>query len=149
MSGPAVTFQIDPTTAARSGFTVEEVSTDAAALLGGEPAATPVVLNDRAYPIRVRFPERIRTSLEQMTNTLLASSTNRTATLGSLATLTTDPGETEIRRENLQRLVEVTARLENVGLGKGIAEVLYKKADAKQALESSVSEANHEIELEG
>ena len=129
ISGPAVTFQIDPTTAARSGFTVEEVSTDAAALLEGEPAATPVVLNDRAYPIRVRFPERIRTSLEQMTNTLIVSSTNRTATLGSLATLTTDPGETEIRRENLQRLVEVTARLENVGLGKGIAEVQKAVAD--------------------
>jgi multidrug efflux pump subunit AcrB len=129
ISGPAVTFQIDPATAARSGFTVEEVSTDAAALLEGEPAATPVVLNDRAYPIRVRFPERNRTSLEQMTNTLIVSATNRTATLGSLATLTTNPGETEIRRENLQRLVEVTARLENVGLGKGIAEVQKVVAD--------------------
>jgi CzcA family heavy metal efflux pump len=129
VSGPAVTFQIDPTTAARSGFTVEEVSMDAAALIEGEPAATPVVLNDRAYPIRVRFPERSRTSLEQMTNTLIVSSTNRTATLGSLATLTTDPGETEIRRENLQRLVEVTARLENVGLGQGIAEVQKVVAD--------------------
>jgi CzcA family heavy metal efflux pump len=129
VSGPAVTFQIDPTTAARSGFTAEEVSMDAAALIEGEPAATPVVLNDRAYPIRVRFPERSRTSLEQMTNTLIVSSTNRTATLGSLATLTTDPGETEIRRENLQRLVEVTARLENVGLGQGIAEVQKVVAD--------------------
>jgi multidrug efflux pump subunit AcrB len=129
ISGPAITFQIDPATAARSGFSAEEISTDAAALLEGEPATTPVILNDRAYPIRVRFPERIRTSLEQMTNTLLVSSTNRTATLGSLATVTTDPGETEIKRENLQRLVEVTARLENVGLGKGIAEVQKVVAD--------------------
>jgi len=123
VSGPAVTFQIDPTTAARAGFTAEEVSTDAAALLEGEPAATPVVLNDRAYPIRVRFPDRSRSSLEQMTNTLIVSSTNRTATLGSLATLTTNPGETEIRRENLQRLVEVTAHLDKVGLGTAITAV--------------------------
>jgi multidrug efflux pump subunit AcrB len=123
VSGPAVTFQIDPTTAARSGFSVEEVSTDAAALLEGEPAVTPVVLNDRAYPIRVRFPERSRTSLEQMMNTLIVSSTNRTATLGSLATLVTDPGQTEIRRENLQRLVEVTAHLDKLGLGTAIAAV--------------------------
>src|SRR5580692_4910674 len=64
-----------------------------------------------------------------MSNTLLVSSTNRTATLGSLATVTTDPGETEIKRENLQRLVKVTARLENVGLGKGIAEVQKAVAD--------------------
>ncbi|HXE32660.1 MAG TPA: efflux RND transporter permease subunit [Verrucomicrobiae bacterium] len=129
VSGPAVTFQIDPTTAARAGFTAEEVSTDAAALLEGEPAATPVVLNDRAYPIRVRFPERSRSSLEQMTNTLIVSSTNHTATLGSLATLTTNPGETEIRRENLQRLVEVTAHLDKVGLGTAITLVQKVVAD--------------------
>jgi multidrug efflux pump subunit AcrB len=129
VSGPAVTFQIDPTTAARSGFSVEEVSTDAAALLEGEPAVTPVVLNDRAYPIRVRFPERSRTSLEQMMNTLIVSSTNRTATLGSLATLVTDPGQTEIRRENLQRLVEVTAHLDKLGLGTAIAAVQSVVAD--------------------
>jgi multidrug efflux pump subunit AcrB len=129
VSGPAVTFQIDPTTAARSGFSVEEVSTDAAALLEGEPAVTPVVLNDRAYPIRVRFPERSRTSLEQMMNTLIVSSTNRTATLGSLATLVTDPGQTEIRRENLQRLVEVTAHLDKLGLGTAIAAVQRVVAD--------------------
>ncbi len=136
VSGPAATFQINPTTAARAGFTVEEVSTDAAALLEGEPAATPVVLNDRAYPIRVRFPERDRASLEQLSNTLIVSSTNRTATLGSLATLTTDPGETEIRRENLQRLVEVTARLEGVDLGKGIEAV--QKTIAALHLPSSI-----------
>jgi multidrug efflux pump subunit AcrB len=58
-----------------------------------------------------------------MNNTLLTSSTGRTATLGSLATVMTDPGETEIRRENLQRLVQVTARFEGVSLGKGMPAV--------------------------
>jgi multidrug efflux pump subunit AcrB len=37
--------------------------------------------------------------------------------------MATDPGETEIRRENLQRLIQVTARLEGVDLGTGIAGV--------------------------
>jgi multidrug efflux pump subunit AcrB len=123
ISGPAVTYQVNPTVAARAGFTAEEVALNAAAVLEGEPAATPVVVNDRAYTIRVRFPDRSRTSLDQMSNTLLTSATGRTATLGSLATLVTDPGETEIRRENLQRLVQVTARFEGVGLGKGMAGV--------------------------
>ena len=58
-----------------------------------------------------------------MTNTLLVSATGKTATLGSLASVTSDPGETEIRRENLQRLIQVTARLEGVDLGTGIAGV--------------------------
>ena len=123
ISGPASTFQINSATAARSGFTPEEIAVDASAILEGEPAATPVVLNDRVYPIRVRFPETNRSSVDQMTNTPLLSATGKTATLGSLATLSNDPGQTEIRRENLQPLMQVTARLEGVGLGSGIAAV--------------------------
>ena len=123
ITGPAVTFRVNPYVAARSGFTPEEISVDASALLEGEPAATPVVLNDRVYPIRVRFPAQNRASLEQMTNTLLTSASGHSATLGALATATRDPGQTEIRRENLQRLVQITARLEGVGLGTGMAAV--------------------------
>jgi multidrug efflux pump subunit AcrB len=131
ISGPAVTYQVDPAVAARAGFTPEEVATNAAAVLEGEPAATPVVLNDRAYTIRVRFPEQSRASLDRMSNTLLTSATGRTATLGSLATISTDPGQTEIRRENLQRLVEVTGRFEGVSLGQGMQAVQKAVEDLK------------------
>src|SRR5580765_7699368 len=123
ISGPASTFQINSATAARSGYTPEEVAVDASALLEGQPSATPVVLNDRVYPIRVRFPDANRASLDQMMNTPLLSGTGKTATLGALASLSSDPGQTEIRRENLQPLMQVTARLEGVGLGSGIAAV--------------------------
>jgi CzcA family heavy metal efflux pump len=136
ISGPAVTFQVNPSVAARAGFTPEEVALDASAVLAGEPAAAPVVLNDRSYTIRVRFPDQNRSSLERMSNTLLAGSTGHTATLGSLATIINDPGETEIRRENLQRLVQVTARLEGVGLGAGVAAV--QKAVRDLHLPSSI-----------
>jgi CzcA family heavy metal efflux pump len=136
ISGPAVTYQVNPLVAARAGFTPEEVAVDASAILEGEPAATPVVLNDRAYTVRVRFPEQNRSSLDSMNNALLTSSTGRTATLGSLATLSMDPGQTEIRRENLQRLVQVTGRFEGVDLGTGIAAV--KKAVNNLHLPSSI-----------
>src|SRR5207302_570997 len=53
----------------------------------------------------------------------LVSATGRTATLGSLANVVTAAGETEIRRENLQRLIQVTARLEGVDLGTGVGRV--------------------------
>jgi CzcA family heavy metal efflux pump len=117
ISGPAVVFQVEPTVAARAGFTAEEVATDAAAILEGEPAPTPVIANDRAYTLRVRFPERNRASLEAMRDTLLTSGTGKTATLGALATVTELPGQNEIRRDNLQRNVAVTARLEGIDLG--------------------------------
>jgi multidrug efflux pump subunit AcrB len=136
ISGPAVTYQVNPAVAARAGFTPEEVAIDASAVLEGEPAATPVILNDRAYTIRVRFPEQARASLDRMTNTLLTSATGKTATLGSLATIATDPGETEIRRENLQRLVQVTARFEGLDFSNGMAAV--KKTISGLHLPSSI-----------
>jgi CzcA family heavy metal efflux pump len=123
ISGPALVFQVDPGVAARAGFTPQEVELDTSVILQGEPAPTPVVVNDRAYTIRVRFPEQTRASLSAIENTLLVSSTGKTATLGSVSTATEEPGQTEIRRENLQRDVAVTARLEGLNLGAGMAAV--------------------------
>jgi multidrug efflux pump subunit AcrB len=136
ISGPTVTYQVNPSAAARAGFTPEEVALNAAALLEGEPSTTPVILNDRSYTIRVRFPEQSRSSLDQMSNTLLTGASGRSATLGSLATISTNPGETEIRRENLQRLVQVTGRFEGVDLGTGMVDV--KKTIASLNLPSSI-----------
>ncbi len=129
ISGPAMEFHVDPTVVARAGFSPDEVELDASAILQGEPASAPVVLNDRSYTIRVRFPPYTRASLDSIRNTLLSSQTGSRATLGSLATLQEIPGQTEILRENLQRMVSVTARLENVNLGAGIAAVKKALAD--------------------
>jgi CzcA family heavy metal efflux pump len=136
ISGPAVVFHVDPEVAARAGFTPEEVELDTSAILQGEPAATPVVLNGRAYNIRVRFPADTRTSMDAIRNTLLSSQSGSRATLGSLAKIEELPGQTEIRRENLQRDVAVTARLEGLDLGTGMEEV--KKAVAKLNLPPAI-----------
>ena len=130
-SGPALVFQVNPPTAARAGFTTEEVELDASAILEGEPASTPVVVSGQARTLRVRFPAANRASLDAMNNTLLVSSTGQTATLGSLAAVTELPGQTEILRENLQRDVAVTARLEGVDLGTGVAAVMKAVQDMK------------------
>jgi multidrug efflux pump subunit AcrB len=128
-SGPAVMFQVDPFVASRYGFTPEDVALDASALLDGEPATTPVIENDRAATVRVRFPESTRASLNSLRSTLLVSPSGQSATLGALATVTELPGQTEILRENQQRNVAVTARLEGLDLGSGIAAV-QKAVDA-------------------
>jgi multidrug efflux pump subunit AcrB len=116
---------------ARAGFSASEVELDESAILQGEPAATPVVVNDRAYTIRVRFPARTRRTMDAIRNTLLVSGTGKTAAIGSLANLVEIPGETEIRRENLQRDVAVTARFEGLNLGDGMAKVQAAIADLK------------------
>lgn len=120
ISGPAMEFHVDPAVAARAGFTADEVELDASAILQGEPAAAPLVVNGRAYTIRVRFPEYTRASVDAIRNTLLISQSGSRATLGALATVEQIPGQTEIRRVNMQRDLAVTARLEGLNLGAGI-----------------------------
>ena len=136
ISGPATVFQVNPTVTARAGFTPEEVAVNASAILEGEPATMPVIQQDIAYTVRVRYPEANRGSLAAMSNTLLNSASGHTATLGSLADIKELPGQTEIRRENLQRDVAVTARLEGIDLGSGIAAV--QKAVAGLHIPSSI-----------
>src|SRR5262249_33563720 len=130
-SGPAVRFSVNPEAADRAGFTAEELGTVGVALVEGEPTTAPVLINDRPYPLRVRFPASARASLEAMSNTMLVSSTGWPATRGSMTTIEGLPGQTEVRRENLQRLVEVTARLEGIDMGTGIAAVQKTVADLK------------------
>jgi multidrug efflux pump subunit AcrB len=121
ISGPAIVIQVDPVVAARAGFTPQEIELDASAMLQGEPATTPVVLNDRSYTVRVRFPASTRATLDDIRNTVITSSaTGKSATLGSLATFSDEAGQTEIVRENLQRRVAVTGRFEGMSLGKGM-----------------------------
>ncbi|HSV16223.1 MAG TPA: efflux RND transporter permease subunit, partial [Tepidisphaeraceae bacterium] len=98
ISGPATVFTVDAAAAARAGFTTQEVELDASAMLQGEPAPPPVVVNDRAYGIRVRFPLATRKSLDTIQNTLLISGAGKTGTIGSLASMKEMPGQTEIRR---------------------------------------------------
>lgn len=130
-SGPAIVFTINTSAAAKAGFTTDQLTVAGSAIVDGEPAATPVVINDRPYTLRVRFPEANRASLEAMRDTVLVNSTGGTATLGSLSTITEIAGQTEILRENLQRDVEVTARLEGLDLGSGVAAVQRTIRDLK------------------
>jgi CzcA family heavy metal efflux pump len=129
VSGSAIVMKVNQSVAARAGFTPQEIELDASAILQGEPAPPPVVVNGRTYTIRVRFPESARSSLDQIRNTLITSSTGKTASLGSLADFEDEAGQTEIRRENLQRMVAVTGRFEGVSLGKGMETVQKAVAD--------------------
>jgi multidrug efflux pump subunit AcrB len=122
-SGPAVVFTINPVAAAKAGFTTDQLTTIASAIVDGEPATTPVIINDRPYTLRVRYPAANRASLDAMSNTMIVNSNGGTATLGAISTVSEVPGQTEILRDNLQREKEATARLQGIDLGSGVAAV--------------------------
>jgi multidrug efflux pump subunit AcrB len=130
-SGPAVRFSLNPEAVERAGFTPEELGTVAVSMVDGEPATQPMLVNGRPYPVRVRYSPAARSSLESLSSMVVVNSSGGTATLGALGTVDELPGQKEIRRENLQQLVEVTARLEGVDMGTGIAAVQKTVADLK------------------
>lgn len=123
ISGPATNFQIDPVVAGRMGFTPSEIAEDATSILDGVTTTDPLIANGRPYTIRVRLGDETRQSLDTIQNTVFNSSTGKLATLGALAQVTQLPPQNEIKRENLQQLITVTARLEGSDLGTAIAEV--------------------------
>lgn len=123
ISGPATNFQIDPSVAGRLGFTPTEVAEDATSILDGVTTTDPLIANGRPYTVRVRLGDETRQSLDTIQNTVFNSATGKLANLGSLAQITQLPPQNEIKRENLQQLITVTARLEGSDLGSAISKV--------------------------
>ena len=123
ISGPATNFRVDPSAAARMGFTPQEVAEDATSILDGVTTTDPLIANGRPYTVRVRLADATRQSLDAIENTVFNSASGKLATLGSLAEITQLPPQNEIRRENLERMVVVTAQLQGSDLGTAIARV--------------------------
>jgi len=123
ISGLATNFQVDPSVASRLGFTPTEVAEDATSILDGVTTTDPLIANGRPYTVRVRLGDETRQSLDTIENTVFNSATGKLATLGSMAQITQLPPQNEIKRENLQQLITVTARLEGSDLGTAIAKV--------------------------
>ena len=123
LSGPATSFQVDPQLAARLGFTPTEVAEDATSILDGVTVNDPLIANGRPYTIRVRLGDETRQNLDTIRETVFNSASGHTASLGSMSTITQLPPQNEIRRENLQQLVVVTARLKGTDLGTAVKQV--------------------------
>ena len=123
ISGPATSFEVDSGLATRLGFTTQEVAEDATAILDGVEAPNALIRNGRPYAIRVRLGAETRQSLQTMEDTVFNSASGHTASLGSMTNVTQLPPQNEIRRENLQRMVSVSARLEGTDLGSAVQRV--------------------------
>jgi len=135
-SGPAIMYHVNMARAAHAGFTPQDVANDAQAMLDGVTASQPVVVKDRPYKLRIRFPKSVRSSLSTMNSTLMISPTGKLASLGTLASMQELPGQIEILQDHQQRYVAVTARLEGLDMGHGIAAV--KKVMASLNLPPSI-----------
>ncbi len=122
VSGPAVTFNIDPQRASRFGVNAKDIADTVETAMSGE-AASAILQQDRLIRVRVIFPSDLRTSLDKVRALQVRSATGALFRLDQVADVAYEKGQTEIARENLRHNVAVTGRLEGKDLGTAINEI--------------------------
>ena len=127
VSGPAITFRIDPQRAALYGITAADVNEAVTIALTGDSVSS-IVEHGRAVDVRVWLAGP-RPQLDQLRALPLRSpTTNATVRLEQIATVVYDSGQTEIHRDGLRQTVAVTARLEGRDLGSAIRDIRSRLA---------------------
>jgi CzcA family heavy metal efflux pump len=135
-------MRVSDAEANRVGLTPQQVSTAATGALLGASAGE-IRLSDRSIGVRVRAPDSVRYSANQLRAIpILSPQTGAPVPLGTLATFT--PGETraELLREDQQQMIAITADVSGRSLGSVID-------DVKQVLSARKPPAGVRIELGG
>jgi hydrophobe/amphiphile efflux-1 (HAE1) family protein len=127
VSGPAVTFRVDPELAARFGVTATDIADTVTTAMSGE-ASSSILQQGRLINVRVIFPAEVRTSLDALRALQVRSSTGALFRLEQVAAVEYDKGQTEIDREGLRQFVAVTGRLEGTDLGTAISQIQARLA---------------------
>jgi CzcA family heavy metal efflux pump len=122
VSGPAITFKIDPRRAAQFEVTPEDIAKTAAIAIRGDEASF-ILQQDRLIKVRVLFPPDMRTSLDKVKALQIRSASGQMFRMEQVADIEYEKGQTEVNRENLRQTVAVTGRLEGKDLGTAIGEI--------------------------
>jgi len=127
VSGPALTFKIDPQLAGGFGVSAADIATAVETALTG--TTTSIILRyGRPVNVRVTFPTGARDSLETLRALQIRSSTGAIFRLDQVATVDYDKGQTEINRDGLRQTDSVTARTTGTDLGTAITQIQSKLA---------------------
>jgi CzcA family heavy metal efflux pump len=119
---PEIVIHVDPVQAGRLGLAVDQVSQQVSAGLLGL-TETELREADRTVGIRVRFPDAFRYNYENVRQFPIVTPGKQIVPLSALAQVDQARGENQLLRENQRLMVDLTARLENRGLGSAIRDV--------------------------
>lgn len=126
MTGPTLSFRIRPE-ARRLGLTSEDIATALNTAMLGRTASS-VLEGDRIVAIRVLADPESLDRLATLRDLPLHAPGGQIVKVSEIADIVEEPGQLELRREDLRQLVAVTAALENRDLGSGIAEIKQRLA---------------------
>jgi multidrug efflux pump subunit AcrB len=122
VSGPAVTFKIDPQRASRYGVTANDVANTVTTAMTGNEASS-ILQQGRLITVRVIFPPETRASLETLRALQIRAANGSMLRLDQVADIDYDKGQTEISREGLRQTVAPTGRLSGSDLGTAMASI--------------------------
>jgi multidrug efflux pump subunit AcrB len=122
IAGDGLNITVDPARAAFEGVDAAMVSHALDSYLAGT-VATELPETTKQVGVRVWLPPGMRQYDDQLANLPMRAPDGHVFALGRVATVTPAPGQAEIERENLQRMVALTARLQGRSLGSAVADV--------------------------
>ena len=124
-TGPSINLRVRPADAARFGFSAEDVATAVNAAMLGQTASS-VLEGDRVVNIRVLVDRSQIDRIATLRELPLRAPGGNVIKLSQLADIAEEPGQFEMRREDLRQDVAITARLEGRDLGSAMAEIRAK-----------------------
>jgi multidrug efflux pump subunit AcrB len=120
VSGPAITFKVDPQRASQLGVTAADIAKTVETAMTGD-ATSSILQQGRLISVRVVLPQEAKASLETLKALQIRSpSKDALFRLDQVADVEYDKGQTEIARDGLRTTVAVTARLSGSDLGSAV-----------------------------
>jgi heavy metal efflux system protein len=124
VSGPTATI-VPALAAARIGVSTEDIAAAVAPSVRGLEGGS-IRRGVREWPVRVVLPRPSGlTAGTEMAEIPVPVGSGRRARLGDIAAIRTNPGETEVARDNLRSMTAVTARLFGRDLGSAMTDIRH------------------------
>ena len=130
-AGDALDVRVDPVRAGLAGLDPAAVAQQVAGAVAGTVDAR-LPQGPKTVGVRVWLPPAARAQVEQLAALPIRGADGRVLPLSALATIRAVQGQPEIDRDNLKRMVAVTARIVGRDLGSTVADV--KQVLAKPGL---------------
>jgi multidrug efflux pump subunit AcrB len=120
-AGDAIDVKLDRVKASLEGMDPDAITRSLTTILAGS-VTTQVQQGDKLIDVRVWTPSTVRKTTDDLATLQLRAPDGHLFPLGRVATFQTIPGEPEITRQDLKRVVSITAR-NNFDLGTTIGDV--------------------------
>jgi CzcA family heavy metal efflux pump len=130
ITGPSISLRVRYTEAQRFGLSADDVAAVVSTAMLGQKTSS-VLEGDRVVNIRVRVDQSRVDKIASLRELPLRAADGGIVKLSQIADVVEEPGQLELRREDLRQDVAVTARLEGRNLGSAMDEIRAKLGEDK------------------